>query len=160
ILGSFMDHGSHGLSETHRASHLQPDYNDSIWRQIGLSPDQIVSLEKINLVSTGSSLHAAHIAQFFFELICKIPTRVHLASAFRYMPFFTQPNSIFIMLSQSGETTDTLEALRLVNSCELPTVAITNVASSTMVREASGFLPMQAGPEIATTSTKAFSTQI
>ncbi len=136
------------------------EYNDSIWRQLGLSVKQIVGLRYINLVSAGTSWHAARIAQFFFELICKIPTRVFLSSEFRYMPFFPEADSIYIMVSQSGETADTLEALRLINSYNIPTIAITNVASSSIVRESGGFLPMQAGPEISVASTKAFSTQL
>jgi glucosamine--fructose-6-phosphate aminotransferase (isomerizing) len=76
------------------------------------------------------------------------------------MPFFPEPESMFIMISQSGETADTLEALRLVNSFNVPTMALTNIASSTIVREATGFIPMQAGPEISVASTKAFSTQV
>ena len=89
-----------------------------------------------------------------------LPTRVNLASEFRYMSFFPEKNSAYIFISQSGETADTLEALRLVNGIDLPTIALTNVPSSTMVREADGFLLTQAGQEIAVASTKAFSTQI
>src|SRR5207253_2927284 len=107
-----------------------------------------------------TSWHAARIAQFFFEQIAQVPTRVHLASEFRYMSFFPDKNNVFIAISQSGETADTLEALRLVNSLEYPTVALTNVSSSTMVREAGGFILTQAGQEIAVASTKAFSTQV
>ncbi len=136
------------------------DFNDSIWRQLGLSVEQVVGLRHINLVSAGTSWHAASIAQFFFEMICKIPTRVFLASEFRYMPFFPEQDSVYIVVSQSGETADTLEALRLINSHNVPTIAITNVASSSIVREAGGFLPMQAGPEISVASTKVFSTQL
>jgi len=131
-----------------------------IWDHMGLSADHVKSLDKINMIGCGTSWHAARIAQFFFEQICMLPARVHLASEFRYMPFFSERNSIFIAVSQSGETADTLEALRLVNSIELPTVALTNVPSSTMVREADGFLLTQAGQEIAVASTKAFTTQI
>ncbi len=134
--------------------------NDALWRQLGLTKDRIKNLRYINLISAGTSWHASRIAQFFFETICKIPTRVYLASEFRYMSFFDEPNSIYLMVSQSGETADTLEALRLLNSFEQQTIAITNVASSTMVREAHGFMLMQAGPEISVASTKAFSTQI
>jgi glucosamine--fructose-6-phosphate aminotransferase (isomerizing) len=136
------------------------EYNDSIWRQLGLTTKQILNLRSINLVSAGTSWHAARIAQFFFEMVCKIPTRVYLSSEFRYMQFFPDTESIYLVVSQSGETADTLEALRLVNSYNIPTIAITNVASSSIVREAGGFLPMQAGPEISVASTKAFSTQL
>lgn len=150
VLGSTHDRGSDDVI----------DYNDSVWRQLGITKEKIKNLRTINLISAGTSWHACRIAQFFFEIICKIPTRVYLASEFRYMPFFSDPHSIYFMVSQSGETADTLEALRLINSFEQHSIAITNVASSTMVREASGFLPMQAGPEISVASTKAFSTQV
>ncbi len=131
-----------------------------IWDHVGLSKEQAKNLEKIILIGCGTSWHAARIAQFFFEQICLIPTRVHLASEFRYMSFFPERNSAYIFISQSGETADTLEALRMINGMHLPTIALTNVPSSTMVREADGFLLTQAGQEIAVASTKAFSTQI
>lgn len=131
-----------------------------IWEQIGLTSDQAAKIESISLVGCGTSWHAGLIARFFFENICKIPTKVFLASEFRYMSFFSEKNSLNIAISQSGETADTLEAIRLVNSMDIPTLAITNVASSSMVREAAGFLLTQAGQEVAVASTKAFSTQI
>jgi glucosamine--fructose-6-phosphate aminotransferase (isomerizing) len=137
-----------------------PD-KDIIWEQLGLTLEHIKNLKSINLIAAGTSWHASRIAQFFFEHTCKIPTRVFLASEFRYMPFFPDDSSLFIFVSQSGETADTLEALRLVSSKgNAPTIALTNVALSTMVREANGFLLMQAGPEISVCSTKAFSCQI
>jgi glutamine---fructose-6-phosphate transaminase (isomerizing) len=135
-------------------------YNNCVWSQIGMTPESIRSLKHINLVAAGTSWHAARIVQFFFEMICRIPTKVYLASEFRYMPFFPEEKSVFIMISQSGETADTLEALRLVNSFNIPTVGITNVTSSTIVREAGGFLPIQAGPEISVAATKSFSAQL
>lgn len=131
-----------------------------IWSDIGLTIEQARNLKKIHIVAAGTSWHAGRIAQFFFEEICKIPTRVHLASEFRYMPFFPDDNSLYCIISQSGETADSLEALRLINMYNQPTMALTNVASSTMVREAGGFLLTQAGHEIAVASTKAFSTQL
>lgn len=134
--------------------------SDSIWKHLGLSQSYVENLEKINLVACGTSWHAARIAQFFFEQVCNIPARVHLASEFRYMKFFPDKNSVYVMISQSGETADTLEALRLISSLGLPTVALTNVASSSMVRESDGFILTQAGQEVAVASTKAFSTQL
>ena len=118
------------------------------------------NLDRLHLIGCGTSWHAARIAQFFFEQICMIPTRVHLASEFRYRHFFPEQHGAYIIISQSGETADTLEALRMISSVKLPTIALTNVASSTMVREADGFLLTQAGQEIAVASTKAFSTQV
>ena len=133
---------------------------DQIWDHLSLTKEQVKALDKIHLIGCGTSWHAARIAQFYFETICMMPTRVHLASEFRYMPFFPDENSLYVYISQSGETADTLEALRLVNSLNLPTITVTNVPSSTMVREAGGFLLTQAGQEIAVASTKAFSTQL
>ncbi len=139
---------------------LSIEYQDTIWDQLGITSEQVKNLKNVYLIAAGTSWHACRIAQFFFENICKIPVHVYLASEFGYMPFFPQKDSIAIFVSQSGETADTLESLRLVNLSGVPTIAITNVASSTMVREANGFLPMQAGPEISVASTKAFSTQM
>jgi glucosamine--fructose-6-phosphate aminotransferase (isomerizing) len=131
-----------------------------IWDQLGLTPEQVKKLRSIHMIGCGTSWNAARIAQFFFESVCKIPVYVHLGSEVRYMPMFPEENSLYIAISQSGETADTLEPLRLVKQLNLPTVALTNVPSSTMVREADGFFLTQAGPEVAVASTKAFSTQL
>ncbi len=133
---------------------------DRIWDDMGVSAEYIKSLSSIQLLGCGTSWHAGYIAQFFFEKICMLPTRLHLASEFRYLPFFSQPNSMFLAISQSGETADTLEGMRLIKEVDVPTVALTNVSSSTMVRESDGFILTQAGREIAVASTKAFSTQL
>ncbi len=152
------------IYEQKKAIHATVEFlvsmNNDLWDHIGLSSKQIQELQNLSLIGCGTSWHAARIAQFFFEAICKTPTKVHLASEMRYMPFFKESQTVHIALSQSGETADTLEALRMVNRLGLPTLALTNVASSTMVREADGFLLTQAGHEIAVASTKAFSTQL
>jgi len=162
-----MEHDHYMLKEIYEQKgviHATIDFlrnlGNRVWDHIGVSQDYVAKLDKINLIGCGTSWHAARIAQFYFEQICMIPTSVHLASEFRYKPFFTENNALYVAISQSGETADTLEALRLINSTEIPTIALTNVASSTMVREAGGFLLTQAGREIAVASTKAFSTQI
>ena len=134
--------------------------SSDIWEQMGLGEDKAKKLDHIAFVGCGTSFNAARIAQFFFEALCMLPTKAFLASEFRYKHFFPEQNSLYLAISQSGETADTLEALRMINSMNLTTTALTNVASSTMVREASGFLLTQAGPEIAVASTKAFSTQV
>ena len=131
-----------------------------IFDHIGISRHQVKNLQSLHMLACGTSWHAARIAQFFFEHVCLIPTRVYLASEFRYMPIFKEEDTCFIGISQSGETADTLEALRLINSLDVHTIALTNVASSTMVREAGGFLLTQAGPEVAVASTKAFTAQL
>lgn len=134
--------------------------HNTIWDHLGVTADQIRNLHALSFIGCGTSWHAARIAQFFFESVCAVNTSVHLASEFRYMTFFPASNKIHIAISQSGETGDTLEALRVITQFGMPTVALTNVASSTMVREADGFLLTQAGREVAVASTKAFSTQL
>lgn len=134
--------------------------NDRIWDDLGLTAQQVAQLDSINFIGCGTSWHAGLIARYFFERICMLPTSVHLASEFRYSSFFPEQKTLYVGISQSGETADTLEAIRMINEFELPTVALTNVSSSSMVRECGGFLLTQAGREVAVASTKAFSTQL
>jgi len=134
--------------------------NNNIWNQLGVTSEFIKNLNTINLIACGTSWHAARIAQFFFETICLIPARIYLASEFRYMPFFPEEKSLYLAISQSGETADTLEALAVVKSMNCTSAVITNVASSSMVRQAGGFLLTYAGPEIAVASTKSFTAQL
>jgi glucosamine--fructose-6-phosphate aminotransferase (isomerizing) len=134
--------------------------SSNIWEHIGIPVKKVQQLERIHLIGSGSSWHAARIAQFFFEHIAQLPTQVSLSSEFRFMPLLPTDNTIYGLLSQSGETADTLEALRLINNMDLPTIALTNEPSSTLVREANGFLLTQAGHENAAASTKSFSTQL
>lgn len=131
-----------------------------LWQQLGIDSLAATGIKAIYLIGAGTSWHAARIAQFYFEYISKIPTHIKLASEFRYMPFFPEQDALYIFISQSGETADTLEAMRLVNQHNLPTIALSNVAESSAVREARGFMLTQAGQEIAVASTKAFSTQL
>ena len=133
---------------------------DSVWEELGTTPEQIMDITRINIVGCGTSWHAGRIAQFFFETVCNVPTHVYLASEFRYMPFFPDENALYIFISQSGETADALEAMRLVQSTGMSAIALTNVPTSTMAREASGVMLTKAGPEVAVASTKAFTTQL
>lgn len=134
--------------------------NDRIWDDLGLTAHQVAQLDSINFIGCGTSWHAGLISRYFFERICMLPASVHLASEFRYSSFFPEQKTLYVGISQSGETADTLEAIRMINEFELPTVALTNVSSSSMVRECGGFLLTQAGREVAVASTKAFSTQL
>jgi glutamine---fructose-6-phosphate transaminase (isomerizing) len=114
----------------------------------------------VTLFASGTSWHAACMGKVFIETLAKIPVNVVLASELRHMPFFPRERHLYMAISQSGETVDTLESLRMITALGLPTVAITNVASSTMVREADGFLLLKAGPERSVCATKAFSTEV
>ena len=134
--------------------------SDTIWKQMGLSQQQVKNVRRITFVGCGTSWHAALVAQYFFESIAGIKIDVGLGSEMRYKTFFHDPCSIGIAISQSGETADTLEALRFLKEHKTHTVALVNVPSSTMVRETDGYLPLYAGPEVAVASTKAFSAQV
>lgn len=128
--------------------------------KMGLSEEVLEELSAVNFLGCGTSWHAGRIAQFFFEQVALLPARSCLASEFRYQHLFNEPHALYIAISQSGETADTLEALRLINDAHMPTVALTNVISSTIVRESTGFLITQAGQEVAVASTKAFTAQV
>lgn len=134
--------------------------SDALWLQLGVTSDTIKQVSSLHLVGAGTSWHAAHLGQLFFEDICSLPTGVSLASEYPYCPFFHEVNTLHCMLSQSGETADTLDALRFIKSFGQNTIAITNVAPSSMTREAGGFLSLQAGPEVAVASTKVFSNHV
>lgn len=135
-------------------------YENRLHELLGVDEASLQAVEKIILIGCGTSWHAARIAEFFFESIAKIPSVAVLASEFRYKTFFPSRKTLYLFVSQSGETADTLEVLRMVNQYDLMTVALSNVATSTMVRECKGRLLTHAGPEIAVASTKAFSTQV
>lgn len=131
-----------------------------IVNQLGITCEQLNNCEHISFIACGTSWHAACMARFFFETVLHIPVSVYVASEFRHHSFFPNNNALYIFISQSGETADTLEALRLVKAYNVVTIALTNVATSSIVREAGGFVLTCAGPEIAVASTKAFSTQL
>lgn len=133
---------------------------DKLLKQLNLTARKVKNLEQINLIGCGTSLHAAAIAKFFFEQIAHISTNVYLASEIRFRPLFLDKKSLSIAVSQSGETADTLEAVRYFNSKDAHVIALTNVTSSSLVRLTSGFIKTYAGPELAVASTKAFSAQV
>jgi glutamine---fructose-6-phosphate transaminase (isomerizing) len=115
----------------------------------------------VHIVACGTSYHAAATARYFIEQIAKVPCAVDIASEFRYRSPLVPPDSLFVTISQSGETADTLAALRLARqSGYLSTLAICNVPESSLVRESELVMLTRAGPEIGVASTKAFSTQL
>lgn len=114
----------------------------------------------IKIVACGTSYHAGLIAKYWFEDWAQLPCDCEIASEFRYRNAVLSPDTLFIVISQSGETADTLAALRLAKSRGLKTLAICNVVSSSMVREADSVMLTQAGTEIGVASTKAFTTQL
>jgi glutamine---fructose-6-phosphate transaminase (isomerizing) len=115
----------------------------------------------VHLVACGTSYHAAVTARYFIEQICKVPCYVDIASEYRYRNPLVPVDSLFVTISQSGETADTLAALRLAKqSGYISTLAICNVPESSLVRESELVMLTRAGPEIGVASTKAFTTQL
>jgi glucosamine--fructose-6-phosphate aminotransferase (isomerizing) len=117
--------------------------------------------QNVHIVACGTSFHAAAVARYFIEQIAKIPCAVDIASEYRYRSPLVPSNSLFVSISQSGETADTLAALRLAKQAGyLATLAICNVPESSLVRESDLVMLTRAGPEIGVASTKAFTTQL
>ncbi len=115
----------------------------------------------VHIIACGTSYHAALIARYKIEQLCRIPCRVEIASEFRYRKPVVMPDTLFITISQSGETADTLAALRMAKELGyLSTMTICNVPESSLVRESELKLMTRAGPEIGVASTKAFTTQL
>jgi glucosamine--fructose-6-phosphate aminotransferase (isomerizing) len=118
------------------------------------------NVKKVYLIACGTSYHAAMTAQYFFEKWAKLECQVDIASEFRYRSPVFEPGTVVGVISQSGETADTLAALRLANESGASTFSICNVPSSTIVRESGFQYPTKAGPEIGVASTKAFTAQL
>jgi glucosamine--fructose-6-phosphate aminotransferase (isomerizing) len=117
--------------------------------------------EHVHIVACGTSFHAGSVARYLIEQICKLPCSVEIASEYRYRSPVVLKNSLFVTISQSGETADTLAALRLAKEAGyLSTLAICNVPESSLVRESELVMLTRAGPEIGVASTKAFTTQL
>jgi glutamine---fructose-6-phosphate transaminase (isomerizing) len=128
----------------------------------GPSAEQVFkNVKAVHIAACGTSFHAGLAASYFIEQICRIPARVEIASEYRYRDPVITPDTLFVTISQSGETADTLAALRNAKQAKyLSTLTICNVAESSMVRESELVLLTRAGPEIGVASTKAFTTQL
>ncbi len=117
--------------------------------------------EHIHIIACGTSYHAGCVAKYWIESIAGVPCQVEIASEYRYRHAVVPANTLFVTLSQSGETADTLEALRIAKAAGyIGTLTICNSAHSSMVRESDLVMMTQAGPEIGVASTKAFTTQL
>lgn len=127
---------------------------------VGLTEEEIKKLDRIYIVACGSAYHVGAVAKYVFEDIAKIPVEFDLGSEFRYRNPILVPNSMVVIISQSGETADSLAALREAKAKGVKTLAIVNVVGSSIAREADNVLYTMAGPEIAVATTKAYSTQL
>lgn len=155
------------MKEIHEQPKAVRDTLNSVWKeggfdfsQIGLTDEEISGFSQIYITACGSAYHVAVAAQYAIEDIAGIPVRVELASEFRYRKMLFDPNALVIVISQSGETADTLAALREANAQGIKTLAIVNVIGSSIAREAGSVFYTVAGPEISVATTKAYSAQL
>ena len=128
--------------------------------EFGLSDDEIKELKKIYIVACGSAYHVGMAAQYVIEELTSLDVRVELASEFRYRKMKLAKDSLVIVISQSGETADSLAALRMAKDEGVKTLGIVNVVGSSIAREADNVFYTLAGPEISVATTKAYSTQL
>lgn len=138
-------------------------YLDPLNQTIGLGDTGKVDLSKvasIQMVACGTSFYACMVAEYWFEQIAGLPVKIDIASEFRYREPVLSPGCLAVFVSQSGETADTLAALRHCKEAGLATAGIVNVTTSTIAREVDFVLPILAGPEIGVASTKAFTAML
>ncbi len=155
------------MKEIHEQPRAVQDTLNSVLREgridltpVGLTREEICSYRQITIVACGSAYHVGMAAQYVLESVARIPVRVELASEFRYRHPLLTTDTLVIVISQSGETADSLAALREAKSQGAPVLAIVNVVGSSIAREADKIFYTLAGPEIAVATTKAYSTQL
>lgn len=148
----------------HKEIHEQPiAINKTLFhtqQQMQDIPVDFTNISRLSIIACGTSYYAAMVAKYWFEQFAQIPVDVDIASEFRYRQPIMAKDGLSIFISQSGETADTLAALDYANSKFQKTIAITNVANSSIARLADHVIQTQAGPEIGVASTKAFTTQL
>jgi glucosamine--fructose-6-phosphate aminotransferase (isomerizing) len=127
---------------------------------IKITEEEFKKFQKICIIACGTSLHAGLVGKFLFEKLTRMPTEVDYGSEFRYRDPIITKETLYVVISQSGETADTLAALREAKSKGASSIAICNVVGSMLTREATGTIYTHAGPEIGVASTKAFTSQI
>ncbi len=128
--------------------------------EISLLPQEIFQIDRIQIVACGTAYHAGLIGKYVFEKFTRLPVEVEIASEYRYRNPIITDRTLVIVISQSGETADTLAALREAQKSGAKVLAITNVVGSSVAREANEVITTWAGPEIAVASTKAYTTQL
>ncbi|MBO4988627.1 MAG: glutamine--fructose-6-phosphate transaminase (isomerizing) [Lachnospiraceae bacterium] len=134
--------------------------NEIVIDELGLTDEEICKLSRVYMVACGSAYHAAMTGKYVMEGIARIPVEVDLASEFRYRDPILDENSLVVVVSQSGETADTLAALREAQKRGCRVLGIVNVVGSSIAREADNVMYTWAGPEIAVATTKAYSAQL
>ncbi|HJR00468.1 MAG TPA: glutamine--fructose-6-phosphate transaminase (isomerizing) [Methylomirabilota bacterium] len=139
---------------------VQPEGGTVVLPDVQLDPDVVAGVQRIVLVACGTSYHAAIVGRFMLERLTGITAEVDLGSEYRYRDAVVGPETLVIALSQSGETADTLGAVKMARAKGAPIVGITNVVGSALSREATGTLYTHAGPEIGVASSKTFTSTL
>ncbi len=147
------------LRET-MSARLSNDNKKVVLEEVKLTAADVAKIKKIYIVACGTAFHAGMVGKYVIEKIAKIPVEVDIASEFRYRDPLLDDEDLVIVVSQSGETADTLAALREAKNKGARVIAVTNVVGSSVAREADDVLYTWAGPEIAVASTKAYTTQL
>lgn len=155
------------MKEIHEQARAVKDTFGSVYHsgkinlaELNLTDEKIKNISQVYIIACGSAYHAGAVAQYVIEDLAKIPVRIELASEFRYRNMPLDKNALAIIISQSGETADTLAAMRRAKENGIETLAIVNVVGSTIAREADSVFYTMAGPEIAVATTKAYSSQL
>lgn len=136
------------------------EYGTGVFPNLNMSPSELLSVQRILILACGTSWHAGYLTTYLMEDLARIPTQVEISSEYRYKNPVVVPGTLVIAISQSGETADTIAAVRELKAKGAPILAICNVESSTLAREADNTLFLHAGPEIGVCSTKAFTSQV
>lgn len=139
---------------------ISPDGSQVTLSEVSISPEVIKGLKKIFVTACGTAYHAGLVGKYVIESLVRLPVEVDIASEFRYRHPIIEPGTLVIVVSQSGETADTLAALREAKRQGARVVAVTNVLDSSVARDADDVIYTWAGPEIAVASTKAYTTQL
>ncbi|WP_274653928.1 glutamine--fructose-6-phosphate transaminase (isomerizing) [Paenibacillus humicola] len=139
---------------------IADDGQSVVLKEIGMTAEQIRAIRKVHIVACGTAYHAGLVGKSVIEGLARIPVETDVASEYRYRSPIITPDTLVIVVSQSGETADTLAALREAKRCGARVLAITNVVGSSVAREADDVIITQAGPEIAVASTKAYTSQL
>jgi glucosamine--fructose-6-phosphate aminotransferase (isomerizing) len=139
---------------------IAPETGSVVLPDVNLDPSTVRALQRVVIVACGTSYHAAMLGRTMIEQLARVPAETDLGSEFRYRDAVLGPETLVVAISQSGETADTLGAVKGAKLKGCPILAVTNVVGSALAREATGTLYTHAGPEIGVASTKAFTTQI
>lgn len=141
-------------------SRFLPEYGSALFEELNISTSELLTVERILILACGTSWHAGYVASYLLEDKARIPVQVEISSEFRYKNPLVSPGTFVIAISQSGETADTIAAVREVKAKGAKVLALCNVSGSTLAREADSTIFLKAGAEIGVCSTKAFTSQV